>query len=98
MGERNFKQIGKYQFSFDIPIDSDLLLAIKLAIEKRDRTFDDLATWIKTGGVLKEDREKILFKIDVILEQNESIKLMEDALVAVRAYKLDLKNNEENKK
>jgi hypothetical protein len=97
MGERNFKQIGKYQFSFDIPIDSDLLLAIKLAMEKRDRTFDDLATLIK-GGVLKEYRDEILSKIDIILEQNESIKLMEDALIAVRTYKLELKNNEENKK
>ena len=98
MSERNFKQIGKYQFSFDIPIDSDLLLAIKLAIEKRDRTFDDLATCIKIGGVLKENRNEMIVKLDTILEQNESIKLMEDALVAVRAYKLDLKNNEENKK
>ena len=73
-------------------------MAIKLAIEKRDRTFDDLATCIKTGGMLKENRNEMIVKLDTILEQNESIKLMEDALVAVRTYKLELKNNEENKK
>ena len=97
MGERNFKQIGKYQFSFDIPIDSDLILAIELAKAKRDKTLDDLVILIKEG-ILKEDKEKIELRLSIILEQNESIKLMEDALVAVRTYKLELKNNEENKK
>lgn len=90
MGEKNFKQIGKYQFSFDVPIDSDLMLAIELATKKRDKTLEDLTNLIKTG-VLKEDKDKIILKMDAILEQNESIKLMEDAAVAVRAYKLDLK-------
>ena len=97
MGERNFKKIGKFEFSFDIPIDSDLMLAINLAIEKRDKTLDELVKLIKEG-LLKEDKEKIELRLNVILEQNESIKLMEDAMVAVRAYKLDLKNNEENNK
>lgn len=97
MGERNFKQIGKYQFSFDIPIDSDLMLAIELAKEKRDKTLEDLVILIKTG-VLREDKDKILTRIDAILEQNDSIKLMEDAAVAVRAYKLDMKDSgKENK-
>lgn len=97
MGERNFKQIGKYQFSFDIPIDSDLMLAIELAKEKRDKTLEDLVILIKTG-VLREDKDKIFTRIDAILEQNDSIKLMEDAAVAVRAYKLDMKDSgKENK-
>jgi len=97
MGERNFKQIGKYQFSFDIPIDSDLMLAIELAKEKRDKTLEDLVILIKTG-VLREDKDKIFIRIDAILEQNDSIKLMEDAAVAVRAYKLDMKDSgKENK-
>ena len=73
------------------------MLAIKLATEKRDKTLDDLVNLIKTG-ILREDKEKIVTRIDTILEQNESIKLMEDALVAVRAYKLDLKDTEEHNK
>lgn len=93
MGNVNFKKIGKFEFSLDIPIDSDLMLAIELAKAKRDKTLDDLTVLIKTG-ILKEDKEKIELKINVILEQNESIKLMEDALVAVRTFKLDQKNNE----
>ena len=92
MGNVNFKKIGKFEFSLDVPIDSDLMLAIELAKEKRDKTLDDLVTLIK-GGLLKEDKEKIELKLSVILEQNESIKLMEDAMVAVRVYKIDQKNN-----
>ena len=91
MGNVNFKKIGKFEFSLDVPIDSDLMLAIELAKEKRDKTLDDLVTLIK-GGLLKEDKEKIELKLSVILEQNESIKLMEDAMVAVRVYKIDQKN------
>ena len=49
MGERNFKKIGKFEFSFDIPIDSDLMLAINLAIQKRDKTLDELVKLIKEG-------------------------------------------------
>jgi hypothetical protein len=97
MGDIKFKNIGKFQFSLDIPIDSDLALAIELAIEKRDKTLDELVKLIKEG-LLKEDKEKIELRLSVILEQNESIKLMEDAMIAVRAYKLDQKNNEEDKK
>jgi hypothetical protein len=93
MGNVNFKKIGKFEFSLDVPIDSDLMLAIELAKEKRDKTLDDLVALIKEG-LLKEDKEKIELRMGVILEQNESIKLMEDALVAVRAYKIDQKNNE----
>ena len=92
MGNVNFKKIGKFEFSLDVPIDSDLMLAIELAKEKRDKTLDDLVTLIK-GCLLKEDKEKIELKLSVILEQNESIKLMEDAMVAVRVYKIDQKNN-----
>jgi hypothetical protein len=95
--DTKFKKIGKYEFSLDIPIDSDLMLAIELAKKKRDETLEDLVTLIKTG-VLKEDKEKIELRLTIILEQNESIKLMEDAAVAVRVYKLDQKNNEENNK
>jgi hypothetical protein len=93
MGEKNFKQIGKFQFSLDIPIDSDLMLAIKLGTEKRDKTVDELADLLK-GGIEVEHRIKVDTLIDGIFKQNESIKLMEDAAVAVRVYKLDHKENE----
>lgn len=92
MSERNFKQIGKLQFSVDIPIDSDLLLAIKLAVERRDDSLENFVNFIKEGAD-KEDREKILDKINSILEINYSIKLMQDAAIAVRLYKLDVKNS-----
>jgi hypothetical protein len=97
MGEKNFKQIGKFQFSLDIPIDSDLMLAIKLGTEKRDKTVNELADLLK-GGIEVEHRIKVDALIDGILKQNESIKLMEDAAVAVRMYKLDHKENEEHNK
>jgi hypothetical protein len=93
MGDIKFKKVGKYEFSLDVPIDSDLMLAIELAKEKRDKTLEELVVLIK-NGLLREDKEKVLLRVDVILEQNESIKLMEDAMVAVRAYKIDQKNNE----
>ena len=97
MGEKNFKQIGKFQFSLDIPIDSDLMLAIKLGTEKRDRTVNELADLLKSG-IEVNNRIKIDTLIDGIFKQNESIKLMEDAAVAVRVYKLDLKETEEQNK
>ena len=98
-GDTKFKQIGKFQFSLDIPIDSDLMLAIQLAVEKRDSTIGDLADLLKSGIIVddadnKGNKEKILRYVDGILKMNESIKLMEDAAVAVRMYKLDQKNNE----
>lgn len=92
MSEKNFKQIGKFQFSVDIPIDSDLMLAIKLGTEKRDKTVNELADLLKSG-IEAENRIKVDTLIDGILKQNESIKLMEDAAVAVRVYKLDQDNN-----
>jgi hypothetical protein len=95
MADRNFKQIGRLQFSVEVPVDSDLLLAIKLAKEKRDKTLDELCEYIKQG-ILREDREKIDAGINIILEQNESIKLMEDAAIAVRLYKLEEKKPENN--
>ena len=55
----------------------------------------------KNHAILNKEQQGRLQKgesLKSILEQNESIKLMEDALVAVRTYKLELKNNEENKK
>lgn len=97
MGDRNFKQIGKLQFAVEVPVDSDLLLAIRLAKEKRDKTLEELCELIKTG-ILREDRAKIDAGITVILEQNESIKLMEDAAIAVRLYKLEEKKSEDNEK
>jgi hypothetical protein len=95
MGDRNFKQIGKLQFAVEVPVDSDLMLAIKLAKEKRDKTLEELCELIKQG-ILRENKEKIDTRINVILEQNESIKLMEDAAIAVRLYKLEEKKPENN--
>lgn len=93
MTDKNFKKIGKLQFSIDnIPIDSDLMLAIKLATEKRDRTLDELVEILKKGA-LNEDKDKIVDRFDFILGQNESIKLMEDAMIAVRLYKLSIGEN-----
>ena len=97
MADKNFKQIGRLQFSVEVPVDSDLLLAIRLAKEKRDKTLEELVEYVK-GGALREDREKIDAGINVILEQNESIKLMEDAAIAVRLYKLEEKKSEGNEK
>ena len=74
------------------PVDSDLMIAIKLARGRRDRTLEDLNLLIQ-NGILKEDIEKINNKIEAILIENESIKLMEDAILAVRAYKLNLEDN-----
>jgi len=91
MADKNFKQIGKFQFSVEVPMDSDLMVAIKLGTEKRDKTLEDLCDFMKSAT--KEDREKILEKLDGILKMNESIKLMEDAAIAVRMYKLEQKNN-----
>lgn len=93
MGDIKFKKVGKYEFSLDIPIDSDLMLAIELGTEKRDKTVDELANILK-GGIEIENRIKVDSLIEGIFKQNESIKLMEDAMVAVRAYKIDQKNNE----
>jgi hypothetical protein len=95
--DTKFKKIGKYEFSLDIPIDSDLMLAIELGTQKRDKTVNDLADLLK-GGIEVENRIKVDSLIDGIFKQNESIKLMEDAAVAVRVYKLDQKNNEEHNK
>jgi hypothetical protein len=102
-GDTKFKQIGKFQFSLDIPIDSDLMLAIELAKEKRDKTITDLSDLLKSGIIIdeldnKDNKEKISRYVEGILKMNESIKLMEDAAVAVRMYKLDQKNNEEHNK
>ena len=103
MGDAKFKQIGKFQFSLDIPIDSDLMLAIELGKEKRDKVIGELVDLFKSGVVVdegenKDKKEKVSRFVDVILKMNESIKLMEDAAVAVRVFKLDQKNNEDHKK
>jgi hypothetical protein len=71
------------------PVDSDLMIAIKLARGRRDRTLEELNLLIQ-NGILKEDIEKINNKIEAILIENESIKLMEDAILAVRAYRVNL--------
>jgi hypothetical protein len=73
------------------PVDSDLMIAIKLARGRRDRTLEELNLLIQ-NGILKEDIEKINNKIEAILIENESIKLMEDAILAVRAYRLNLED------
>jgi len=91
MGEKNFKKIGKYEFSIEVPMDSDLAVAIRLATERRDKNLEELCDFMKTAT--KDDKEKILEKLDGILKMNESIKLMEDAAIAVRMYKLEQKNN-----
>jgi hypothetical protein len=90
MADKNFKQIGKFQFSVEVPMDSDLAVAIRLATERRDKNLEELCDFMKTAT--KEDREKILEKLDGIIKINESIKLMEDAAIAVRMYKLEHKN------
>lgn len=88
MGDRNFKQIGKFQFAVEVPLDSDLMVAIKLATEKRDATIEDFVDFIKQGAT-REDKEKIFQKMESILLMNENIKVMEDAAIAVRMYKLN---------
>ena len=94
MGERNFKKIGKFEFSVDVPMDSDLMVAIELAKEKRNATLEEFEQLIKSGAT-REDKEKVGTIIDGILQMNENIKVMEDAAIAVRMYKLDQKNNSE---
>jgi len=91
MADKNFKQIGKFQFSVEVPMDSDLMVAIRLGTEKRDETLEDLCDFMKSAT--RDDKEKILEKLDGVLKMNESIKLMEDAAIAVRMYKLEQKNN-----
>lgn len=90
MGDKDFKKIGKFHFSVEVPMDSDLMVAIKLATERRDRVLEELCDFMKTAT--REDREKILEKLDGVVKMNESIKLMEDAAIAVRMYKLEQKN------
>ena len=92
MGERNFKKIGKLEFSVEVPMDSDLMVAIELAKEKRDATLDDFIKYVKLGAT-REDKEKVGIIIDGILQMNENIKVMEDAAIAVRMYKLEQENN-----
>jgi hypothetical protein len=92
MGEKNFKKIGKYEFSIEVPMDSDLAVAVKLATERRDKKLEEFVDFIKQGAS-RDDKEKILEHLDGILKMNESIKLMEDAAIAVRMYKLEQKNN-----
>ena len=91
MADKNFKQIGKFQFSVEVPMDSDLMVAIRLGTEKRDEILEDLCDFMKSAT--RDDKEKILEKLDGVLKMNESIKLMEDAAIAVRMYKLEQKNN-----
>ena len=92
MGEKNFKKIGKYEFSIEVPVDSDLAVAIRLATERRDKRLEEFADFIKQGAS-RDDKEKILEHLDGILKMNESIKLMEDAAIAVRMYKLEEEKN-----
>jgi hypothetical protein len=92
MGDKNFKQIGKFQFSVEVPVDSDLALAIRLATERRDKKLEDFVEFIKLGAN-RDDKDKILENLDGILKMNESIKLMEDAAIAVRMYKLEEQKN-----
>jgi hypothetical protein len=44
-------------------------------------------------GANRDDKDKILENLDGILKMNESIKLMEDAAIAVRMYKLEEQKN-----
>jgi hypothetical protein len=88
MGDKNFKQVGKLQFSVEVPIDSDLMVAVKLATERRDKGLEEFVDFIKQGATQK-DKEKISAGLDEILQINENIKVMEDAAIAVRMYKLD---------
>ena len=92
MNERNFKKIGKFEFSVEVPMDSDLMVAIGLAKLKRDATLDEFLNFIKLGAT-REDKEKVGITIDGILQMNENIKVMESAAVAVRMYKLEQENN-----
>jgi hypothetical protein len=91
MGEKNFKKIGKLEFSIEVPMDSDLAIAVALAKEKRDAELEEFVEFIKQGAT-REDKEKIFEGMDQLLGMNENIKVMEDAAIAVRMYKLEEKN------
>lgn len=70
----------------DIPEDSDLLTAIKLAKEVRDEALEYFIGKIKEGAL--EDEKKFLqSKFDELIKMNENIKLLEDATVLVYAQK-----------
>jgi hypothetical protein len=92
MSERNFKKIGKFEFSVEVPMDSDLMVAITLAEEKRNTTLEEFSNFIKLGAT-REDKEKIFITMESILVMNENIKVMKDAAIAVRMYKLEQENN-----
>ncbi len=92
MGERDFKKIGKFEFSVQVPMDSDLMVAVALAKGKRDAELEEFIEFIKQGATM-EDKEKIGDKMEAILRMNENIKVMEDAAIAVRMYKLEQSNN-----
>jgi hypothetical protein len=69
--------------------NSDLMLAIKLAKERRNEKVTYLADKLVTESVTRKDYLHEL--VDGIASMNENIKVMEDALIAVNVYK---RNNE----
>ena len=88
MGDKNFKKIGKFEFSVEVPMDSDLAVAVALAKQMRDKGLEEFVDFMKQGATQK-DKEKISAGLDEILQINENIKVMEDAAIAVRLYKLE---------
>ena len=92
MAEKDIKNFGKFESSVEVLIDSDLMIAIKIATERRDNGLEKFVNYIKQGTTQK-DKEKISAGLDEILQINENIKVMEDAAIAVRMYKLEQENN-----